>query len=88
MKRADVNYLGDGELRRTPLQHAVELGNMEIFNLLLEHGADVNAPAADDGGVTALQIAAIQGYIGIARRLLDLGADVNQEPHLKMDERL
>lgn len=70
------------------MQHAVELGNMEIFNLLLEHGADVNAPAADDGGVTALQIAAIQGYIGIARRLLDLGADVNQEPHLKMDERL
>lgn len=83
VKRADVNYLGDGKLRRTPLQHAVELGNMEIFNLLLEHGADVNAPAADNGGATALQIAAIRGYIGIARRLLDLGADINQEPAVK-----
>lgn len=82
-KRADVNYLGGGKLRRTPLQHAVELGNMEIFNLLLDHGADVNAPAAFDGGATALQIAAIRGYIGIARRLLDLGADVNQDPALE-----
>jgi hypothetical protein len=53
---------------------------MEIFNLLIEHGADVNAPAAEDGGATALQIAAIQGYIGIARKLLDLGSDVNQDP--------
>ncbi|KAL4798751.1 ankyrin [Aspergillus venezuelensis] len=80
LKGADINYSGEGQLRRTPLQHAVELGNMEIFNLLLEHGADVNAPAADDGGATALQIAAIQGYIGIARKLLDLGADINQGP--------
>ncbi|CAG7920382.1 unnamed protein product [Penicillium olsonii] len=83
LKRADVNYLGDGKLRRTPLQHAVEVGNMEISDLLLEHGADVNAPAADDGGATALQIAAIKGFIGIARRLLDLGADVNQAPAIE-----
>ncbi|CAG8129866.1 unnamed protein product [Penicillium olsonii] len=83
LKRADVNYLGDGKLRRTPLQHAVELGNMEIFGLLLKHGADVNAPAAKNGGVTALQIAAIKGFTGIARRLLDLGADVNQAPAVK-----
>ncbi|CAG7979954.1 unnamed protein product [Penicillium olsonii] len=83
LKRADVNYLGAGELRRTPLQHAVELGNMEIFGLLLKHGADVNAPAADDGGATALQIAAIKGFIGIARKLLDLGADVNQAPAIE-----
>ncbi|PYH79081.1 ankyrin [Aspergillus uvarum CBS 121591] len=80
LKGADINYSGEGQLRRTPLQHAVELGNMEIINLLLEHGADVNAPAAYDGGATALQIAAIQGYIGIARKLLDLGADINQGP--------
>ncbi|KAJ5527910.1 ankyrin [Penicillium frequentans] len=80
LKRADVNYLGKGPLRRTPLQLAVEHGNMEIFNILIDHGADVNAPAAFNGGATALQIAAMHGYIGIAQRLLDLGADVNQEP--------
>lgn len=80
LTRADVNYLGEGSLRRTPLQLAVDNGNMEIFNLLVDHGADVNGPAAFDGGATALQIAAIHGYIGIAQILLDLGADVNQEP--------
>ncbi|CAG8169590.1 unnamed protein product [Penicillium olsonii] len=83
LKRADVNYLGDGKMRRTPLQHAVELGNLEIFDLLLEHGADVNAPAADDGGATALQLAAIKGFVGIARKLLDLGADANQAPAIE-----
>ncbi|CAI7629869.1 unnamed protein product [Penicillium manginii] len=82
-KGADVNYFEDGIFGRTPLQHAVQLGNMEIFNLLIEHGADINAPAAEDGGATALQIAAIQGYIGIARKLLDLGSDVNQDPAWK-----
>ncbi|KAJ5707157.1 ankyrin [Penicillium malachiteum] len=83
LKGADVNYLGEGALRRTPLQHAVELGNMEIFDLLIECGADVNAPPADDGGATALQIAAIQGFIGIARRLIDLGADIHQAAAVK-----
>ncbi|CAG8932834.1 unnamed protein product [Penicillium salamii] len=80
LKRADVNYLGGGRFTKTPLQHAVKLGNMEIINILLEQGADINAPPAHDSGATALQIAAIQGYIGIARMLLDLGADVNQKP--------
>ncbi|CAG8375557.1 unnamed protein product [Penicillium salamii] len=83
LKRADVNYMGEGQFRKTPLQHAVKLGNMEIINILLEQGADINAPPAHDSGATALQIAAIQGFIGIARMLLDLGADVNQKPAKK-----
>ncbi|KAJ5609907.1 hypothetical protein N7528_009173 [Penicillium herquei] len=79
-QKTDVNFLGEGVRRRTALQIAVEKGNMEIFNILLRHGAKMNSPPTEDGGVTALQIAAIQGYIGIARRLLDLGADVNEPP--------
>ena len=79
-KSSDVNYLGDGARRRSPLQHAVENGNMELVNMLLEHGARIDGPPALDGGATALQIAALQGYIGIARRLIDLGADVNEAP--------
>lgn len=75
-----MNYLGEGARRRTPLQHAVENGNMDLINLLLQHGARVDGPPARDGGATALQIAAIQGYIGIARRLIDLGASVNEPP--------
>lgn len=38
-KSADVNYLGEGARRRTPLQHAVEKGNMELIKMLLQHGA-------------------------------------------------
>ena len=34
----------------------------------------------ETGGATALQLAAIKGYIGIARRLIDLGASVNEAP--------
>jgi ankyrin repeat protein len=79
-KSADVNYLGNGARRRTPLQHAVENGNMELVNMLLKHGARVDGAPAEDGGATALQIASLRGYIGIAQRLLDLGADVNESP--------
>lgn len=79
-QRADVNYLGKGVRRRTPLQLAVQNGNMEIFNILRERGAKINGPPAEHGGTTALQIAAIQGFIGIARHLLDLGADLNEAP--------
>lgn len=80
VESVDVNYLGEGARRRTPLQHAVENGNMDLINLLLQHRARVDSPPARDGGATALQIAAIQGYIGIARRLIDLGASVNEPP--------
>lgn len=37
-------------------------------------------PLPGTGGATALQLAAIKGYIGIARKLIDLGANVNEGP--------
>ncbi|KUL87456.1 hypothetical protein ZTR_04547 [Talaromyces verruculosus] len=80
VQSVDVNYLGEGARRRTPLQHAVENGDMDLINLLLQHGVRVDSPPARNGGATALQIAAIQGYIGVARRLIDLGASVNEPP--------
>ncbi|CAG7940457.1 unnamed protein product [Penicillium salamii] len=80
MEKGDVDHLGDGARRRTALQHAVEKGNMELINLLLDHQAKVDGPPARDGGATAFQIACLKGYIGIARRLLDLGANVNEAP--------
>ena len=42
----------------------------------MTRGADVNAPPAVRGGATALQLAAIGGYIGIVVVLLDNGANV------------
>ncbi|KAF4838497.1 NF-kappa-B inhibitor alpha [Colletotrichum tropicale] len=65
------------EFGRSPFQKAVEDGNLEMIDLLLECGADVNAPAAQHGGATALQLAAIKGRLGIAKRLVDLGANIN-----------
>jgi ankyrin repeat protein len=43
----------------------------------LENGADVNAPPFARYGATALQFAAIGGYIGIAQPLIQRGANVN-----------
>ncbi|KAF8250355.1 ankyrin [Wilcoxina mikolae CBS 423.85] len=46
----------------------------------MKAGADVNAPAAEERGITALQGAAIQGNLRIAVMLLKAGADVNAPP--------
>lgn len=64
---------------RTPVQAAVEQGDLEMIEFLLSKGAWVNAPAALHMGATALQIASIKGYIGIARRLLAEKADCNAQ---------
>ena len=74
---ADVNFPARLGVKRTPLQRAAELGNLEIVEILANRGADVNAPAAARGGGTALQLAVIGCYIPVARRLLSLGANVN-----------
>ncbi|KAL3961261.1 hypothetical protein ACCO45_002784 [Purpureocillium lilacinum] len=64
---------------RTALQEAVVVRHIELVNILLGAGANVNAMAAEISGATALQFAAIRGYLGIPRRLLDAGADVNAQ---------
>ncbi|RSM02634.1 hypothetical protein CEP52_007862 [Fusarium oligoseptatum] len=75
---ANVNQYDDTlELGRSPLQLAVELGDLDLVNSLKKRGADINAPPSFDGGATALQLAAMKGYIGLARLLLDWGARVN-----------
>lgn len=65
--------------KNTPLQIAAKEGCKGIAEILIEHGASVNAPANADCGGTALQYAAIYGYIGIAVLLLENGANVNAE---------
>ncbi|KAK7943869.1 uncharacterized protein PG986_012982 [Apiospora aurea] len=62
---------------RTALQLAVERGDWECIEPLVEAGADVNAPAARHGGATALQLAAIKGYVGLVKWLIEKhGAEV------------
>ncbi|KAE8553411.1 hypothetical protein EYB25_004793 [Talaromyces marneffei] len=79
--RVDVNKTGaidqvDGS-GMTSLQWACERGHIEIVQLLLEKGGDVNAEGGEYGN--ALQAAAQGGYLDIVRLLLEKGADVNAE---------
>ncbi|PHH92806.1 hypothetical protein CDD83_4965 [Cordyceps sp. RAO-2017] len=62
---------------RTVFQKAVEMGNLDIINTLLEAGFGVNELPYHNGGATALQLAAIRGYIGVAKHLINLSADIN-----------
>ena len=75
--QASVNFPAKRGVKRTPLQRAAEIGNLQIVELLIDHGADVHALPAWSGGGTALQLAAIGGYIPLVCRLINFGADVN-----------
>jgi ankyrin repeat protein len=67
----------DEQWYRNALQFAVEKGNLELIDLLLNSGADINAKAYPSRGATALQIAAMQGFLGIASLLWNRGANVD-----------
>ncbi|KAI1429782.1 ankyrin repeat-containing domain protein [Xylaria sp. FL1777] len=60
-----------------PLQVAIEIGNSEMFDILIEAGVSPEAPAEANWGMTALQAAAIYNRVGLAKRLIDLKVDVN-----------
>lgn len=61
----------------TPLQMSARLGNLEIYQLLLSNGADVNAPPAAFNGRTAIQGAAESGNWEILSMLQRAGAEIN-----------
>ncbi|CAM1507946.1 Fc.00g047940.m01.CDS01 [Cosmosporella sp. VM-42] len=62
----------------TPLQAAGISGHAALVEVFLNAHADINAPAAEEVGVTALQGAIIAGDDGnVITMLLDAGADIN-----------
>jgi len=65
---AAVNRLG-----WTPLHYAASKGHVQTLQLLLAHGAIVNAPAPD--GTSPLMMAAYGGSTATVQVLLDAGAD-------------
>lgn len=69
----NVDYADEDGM--TPLQHAAYKGNMELCEMLLTHGADVNY-SAHDSGYTPLMFAALSGKKDIVRVLLEHGACV------------
>jgi ankyrin repeat protein len=71
---ADVNQPSSNELRAFPINSAVAHHHLEITEILLEAGADVNG--REQGGYTSLLEAAANGQIEMVRLLLEYGADV------------
>jgi ankyrin repeat protein len=78
--KADVNKKTHLFIKRTPLQYAAELGNLDMVRLLLKLGADVNGEPAIRSGGTALQFAAISGNCNVAAELLEQGAPLHTLP--------
>lgn len=72
---------------RTPIQAAAESGHEEVVLLLLDLGANINAPASPSSGVTALQAACFQGHVDLVRLLIKRGANVNSPPGNQMVSR-
>jgi ankyrin repeat protein len=66
------------DIKYTPLQRASKLGNEALVQLLISHGADVNAPAHFSGGLTALQAAALGGHSKVVKILLNSGAKLRE----------
>lgn len=63
---------------RTPIQAAAEGGHEAVAQILLDLGADINAPPSPCGGLTALQAACRGGgNLDLVRLLLARGADIN-----------
>jgi ankyrin repeat protein len=59
----------------TPLHEAVGSGNLDIAQLLLSHGADINT--LDNYGTTLLHEGSTSGNLDVVEFLLKSGADVN-----------
>ncbi|KAF7970481.1 hypothetical protein HWV62_23841 [Athelia sp. TMB] len=71
---ADIDRVGR-EASARPLLVASEEGHLEITQLLLENGANINLTGGRYG--TALQAACAQDQLELATLLLEKGADVN-----------
>jgi ankyrin repeat protein len=65
----------EAENKARPLQIAAYKGHMNILNLLLDQGANMNAQ--DQDGYTALHWAVLQADTEVVKVLLDRGADKN-----------
>lgn len=60
---------------KTLLHRVCENNDIQLVELLVEHGADINCRDAE--GFTPLHVAAIRGQIKVVKKLVELGADDN-----------
>lgn len=74
-KGATVNMPSNNSFKVAPIHSSCAISDVELTNLLLKNGADVNVK--QQGGVTPLHEAAHNGKSLLAKLLIDHGADVN-----------
>ena len=72
-REIDINYKNKYGI--TPLHLAAEHGHIEIAELLIENGANVDAK--NNGNVTALHLAAQNGHTGIVSLLIANDVDID-----------
>jgi ankyrin repeat protein len=74
----DGGFKSNGSVRITPLRCAVQLRQEEKAISIIASGADIQAADHDrssDGGLSVLQLAALNGLKALVRLLLEYGAD-------------
>jgi ankyrin repeat protein len=74
---ADVNARFTGRHTETPLHWAASCDDVDVLDVLLDHGADIEADGAVIGGGTALADAVAFGQWKAAQRLIERGAKAN-----------
>ncbi len=72
---AALNAKSNNSMSNTPLHAAVAGGRTDVALLLIQRGAEVNAP--DSGRHTPLHIAAENGDAAVVQALLTHGADAH-----------
>ena len=77
-----VNATAAGDVGRTPLHRAAATAHAAMVQLLLAHGAQVNA--VDTFGITPLHVGAAHGVEAVVLALLDHGAN----PHARQSGHL
>ncbi|KAI1742123.1 hypothetical protein F4680DRAFT_446197 [Xylaria scruposa] len=77
---AEDRGCGNSYSRTSALLEAIDIGNIEMVQLLIDHDANVNEPARFSLRRTPLQKAAEMNNLPIVRLLLKSGADINAAP--------
>ena len=78
ISKADLNFKDD--LGNTPLYTAIKFDKEELFNLLLDKGANANgsgSPSENTKDQSALYVTILKGREDLMQKLLDKGADPN-----------
>lgn len=74
-KGANPNIASNNQFKVAPIHSACAISHFYIAELLIEHGANVNAKQMQ--GVTPLHSAAHNGQAKLSKLLIDSGADIN-----------